>query len=134
MKNKNVDCNNVVDPVVLNVEENTKGVLSFEDPGSGGYIAEITWFKDQTAHSSFRIVFLRLDLNGGVPLYYDEYCSRTDTCNTSTKGKLNVGTGEMTIYSVTISDEGFYYYYFYREGGSSNTGHKYEIEMNVHGK
>ena len=56
-------------------------------------------------------------------------------CYTSSKGELNVNTGELTINSVTISDEGFYYYEFYMGyDGTADTGHKYEIHTEVYGK
>ena len=45
-----------------------------------------------------------------------------------------VTTGELTIYSVNISDEGFYYYQFYIDGGPADTGYKYETEIEVYGK
>ena len=124
------------DPVTLKVEEKTEVVLNFTEPGSGGSYEEITWSKDQTGSSQYRIVFLKPYLNGGMPLYYDEYCPGTDTdmCYTSTKGELKVDTGELTIYSVNISDEGFYYYYFYIGSGTVDTGRKYEIELKIYGK
>ena len=114
------------------MEENTEVVLNFTEPGSGGSYEDITWYKDQTWSSAYRIVYL-LDL-GEQPKYYNEYCSGSSPCDTSSKGELNVDTGELTIYSVAISDEGFYYYYFYINDGSANTGHKYEIHMEVYGK
>ena len=122
------------DPVILKVEEKTEVVLNFTEPGSGGSYTEITWSNDQTGASQYRIVFLRSGINGGVPLYYDEYCSGTGTCNTSTKVELNLTTGQLTIYSVNISDEGFYHYDFYIDGGSADTGLKYEIIMKVYGE
>ena len=83
------------DPVNLKAEENTEVVLNFMKTGSGGSYEEIDWSKDQTGSSHYKIVFLRPGINGGVPLYYDEYCSGTGTCNTSTKVELKVHTGEL---------------------------------------
>ena len=71
---------------------------------------------------------------GAEPLYYNDYCPASSPCNTSHKGVLNIDRGEFTIYRVNISDEGFYYYNFSTEGGTSNTGHKYEIEVEIYGK
>ena len=122
------------DPVMLRVEETRVVVFEFTEPGSGGPYADITWYKDQTGSSDYRIVFLRPSVNGGVPLYYDEFCSGSSPCNTSSKGKLNVDTGELTIYSVNITDEGFYYYDFYIEDGRVDTGVKYEIDVEIYGK
>ena len=116
------------------MEENTEVVLNFTEPGWGGSYDEITWSKDRTGSSQYRIVFLKPSFNGGVPLYYNEFCSGSSPCDASSKGDLNVTTGELTIYSVAVSDEGFYYYNFYIGGGSASTGHKYEIHMEVYGK
>ena len=79
-------------------------------------------------------MFVHPTATGGEPLYYNEFCSGSSTCETSSKGELNVDTWELTIYSVNISDEGFYYYYFYIDSGTPGTGHKYEINMQVYGK
>ena len=122
------------DPVNLKAEENTKVVLNFTEPGSGGSYEEITWSKDRTGSSTYRIVFVHPVATEGEPLYYDEYCSGSNQCNTSSEVELNVDTGELTIYSVSVSDEGFYYYYFYIESGTVDTGRKYEIELKIYGK
>ena len=70
----------------------------------------------------------------GEPKYYNEFCSGSSPCNISIKVELNIATGDLTIYNINLSDEGFYYYYFYMEGGIANTGSKYEIDMEVYGK
>ena len=124
---------NFEDPVILKVEEKTEVVLNFTEPGSVGSYTEITWYKNRTGNSQYRIVFLKPSINGGVPLYYNEFCSGSIPCNTSSKVVLNTTTGELTIYSVNISSEGFYYYYFYIDG-TPDTGHKYEIIMEVYGE
>ena len=67
-------------------------------------------------------------------MYYSDYCSGSSPCNTSTKGELNVATGELTIYQVDLSDDDYYYHDFYIDGGSPVTGHKYEINLIVYGK
>ena len=122
------------DPVFLKAEENTEVILNFTEPGSGGSYEEITWYNDQTGASVYKIVFLKPSINGGMPLYYNEFCSGSSPCSTSSKVELKVDTGELTIYSVNISDEGFYYYYFYGEHGTPDTGYKYEIDMEVYGQ
>ena len=116
------------------MEEKEKLLLNFKEPASEGTYKDITWSKNLTGNSNYRVVFLNSALNGGVPLYGDEYCAGTGKCNISTRVKLNVATGELTIYSTEISDEGFYYYFFHINGGTSDTGHKYEIHMEVYGK
>ena len=112
----------------------TEVLLQFPEPGSGGPYEEITWYKDQTGTSQYRIVWLHSTATEGKPLYYNEFCSGSSTCDTSTKGELNVDTGELTIYNVNVSDEGFYYYNFYIYSSPADTGHKYEIHLKVHGK
>ena len=119
---------------MLEVEEKTPVVLTFPEPGSVGTYEEITWYKDQTESSQYRLVFVHPAATGGEPLYYNEFCSGSSPCETSSKGELNVDTGDLTIYSVNTSDEGFYYYDFYIDGGTADTGHKYEINMEVYGK
>ena len=108
--------------------------LAFPEPGSGGAYEEIIWYKDQTGDIRYRIVFVHSTVTKGKPLYYSNYCSGSSPCDTSSKGELNVDTGAFIIHSVDISDEGFYYYDFYIDGGTPDTGHKYEIHMEVYGK
>ena len=122
------------DPVALKVEEKTEVVLKFTEPGSGGLYEDITWYKNRTGSSQHRIVFLNPSSTGGEPWYYNDYCSGSSPCETSSKAELNVNTGEFTIFSVNVSTEGFYYYYFYIDGGTGSTGHKYEIIMEVYGE
>ena len=109
-------------------------VLRFTEPGSGGPYEEITWSKDGTGSTDYRIVFLRLIYNNGEPRYYNEYCSGSSPCDTSSKGQLDFDTGELTIYKVHPTDSGFYYYEFFIPEGSVDTGHKYEINLEVYGK
>ena len=106
----------------------------FTEPGSGGSYEEIEWSKGATGSSFTRIVFVRPAVTAGEPLYYNEYCSGSSPCNLSEKVELNVDTGSITINKVQISDEDFYYYHFYIDGGTADTGHKYEIRLEVHGK
>ena len=123
------------DPVIFEVEEKTEVALKLSEPGSGGSYEEITWSKDRTGSSQYRIVYLIPEINGGTPMYYNDFCSGSSPCDTSDKVELNITIGELTIYHVNISDEGFYYYYFFMgNGGTPDTGYKYEIDMEVYGK
>ena len=108
--------------------------LVFTEPGSEGSYEEIKWYKGQTGSSAYRLVFVHSYVNGGEPKYYNEYCSGSSPCYSSEKVELNVDTGNITINKVQLSDEGYYYYKFYINGGVSDTGHKYEIRLEVHGK
>ena len=78
-------------------------------------------------------MFVHSSVTGGQPLYYNDYCSGSSPCETSTKGELNIDTGEFTIHNVELSDDDYYYYYFYGDG-LSDTGNKYEIKLTVSGK
>ena len=108
--------------------------LSFPEPGSGGPYEEITWYKERTGSSIYRIVFLHPSATEGKPLYYNDYCSGSSHCDSSSKGTVNPTTGTFTIYNTQIYDEGFYYYDFYIENGSPDTGYKYEITLEVYGE
>ena len=123
----------ISDPVLLRVEENSSVWLVFTEPGSGGAYEEITWYKGATS-SNTRIVFVHPSAKEGKPRYYNEYCSGSSPCESSEKGELNVDTGSLTINKVQISDENYYYYDFYIDGGTPDTGHKYEIHLGVYGK
>ena len=123
----------ISDPVVLTAEEGSEVSLQFTDPGSGGPYEEIVWYKG-TTNSSGRIAFVNNSVTEEQILYYNDYCSGSSPCNSSTKGELNISTGEFTIYSVELTDDNYYYYGFYIEGGSANTGLKYEINLTVSGK
>ena len=116
------------------MEEKTEVVLNFTELGSGGPFTNMAWYKDQTWSSEYRIAWVYLSVTGPDPYYFNEYCTGSSPCKTSSKVELNVDTGELTIYSIAISDEGFYYYYFFIDDGSPDTGHKYEIHTEVYGK
>ena len=129
------NCNiSIKDQVILKVAENSEVVLSLSEPVSRGSYEEITWYKDQTGNSNCRIVFVNPTATGGEPWYNNEFCSGSSPCETSSKGELNVSNGNLTIHSTNLFDEGFYYYNFYSEEGTLNTGHKYEIYVEVYGK
>ena len=123
-----------LDHVVLKVEENTEAILNFQESVTGGSYEQIIWYKNQTGDSAYRIAWLHPFATGGEPLYYNEFCSGSSSCETSSRVQLHVDSGELVLHSVTISDAGFYYYYFYLDGGTPGTGHKYEIELEVCGK
>ena len=122
-----------LDPYQLLVRENMDAKLSFPQPGSGGPYEEITWYKQGTGSSNYRMVFLH-PATEGKPRYYNDYCSGRSPCVTSSEGELNSNTGTFTIFNVQIHDEGFYYYRFYIGNGSPDTGHKYEITLKVYGE
>ena len=124
----------ILDPEVLIAQEGSEVTLQFTEPGSGGPYKEIVWYKGATGGSNYRIVFVHPSATGGQPLYYNDYCSGSSPCDTSTKGELNIDTGEFTIHSVELTDGDYYYYDFYINGGSPGIGHKFEIDLIVSGK
>ena len=119
--------------MVLTVEEGSDVSLQFKDR-SGGPYEEIEWYKRSTGDSNRQIVFVHPNLNRGQPLYYNDYCSGNSPCKTSSKGELNITTGELTIHNVKLTDDDYYYYFFHTEGETVDTGHKYEINLTVSGK
>ena len=108
-------------------------LFSFTEPDFGGPYEKIVWYKG-TTNGSGRIVFVNNSVPEGQPLYYNDYCSGRSPCETSSKGELNPATGEFVIHSVDLTDDDYYYYDFYVDGGSSDTGLKYEINLTVSGK
>ena len=124
----------ILDPVVVTAQEGSEFGLQFTESDSGGPYEEIVWYKGATGNSNYRIVFVHPSTTGGEPKYYNDYCSGSSPCNESTKGELNITTGEFTIYNVELTSDDYYYYTFYIEGGSPDTGQKYEINLIVNGK
>lgn len=123
----------VVDPAMLDAEENTEVKLPLVEPGTGGPYHDIIWYKGEIT-SSNRIVQLSGDIST-APQYFNEYCPEgSNTCETSHRGKLNVETGEFIIYNGQLGDEDYYYYYFYIKDGTPDTGNKYETDLTVYGK
>ena len=91
----------IPDPVVLIAQEGSEVRLQFTEPGSGGAYEEIVWYKGSTGGSNYRIVFVHPSATGGEPMYYDDFCSGSSPCNTSSKGELNTDTGELTIHQLS---------------------------------
>ena len=110
------------------MQEKIPHVLEFEQPGTPGAYEEIRWYKGST-HRDDRIVFYI----GGTVNYYNDYCLNDIHCETSEKGELNTDTGDFTIHSVELIDDGYYYYRFYVDNDNPDTGSKYEYNMEVYG-
>ena len=71
---------------------------------------------------------------GSFFYYFNAYCPGSGFCSASEKGSLNLTTGEFTILSVELSDEGFYYHKFHVNSDNPNTGEKYEYNLDVYAK
>ena len=124
----------VSDHVTLIAEENNLAWLTFPKPGTAGKYEEIAWYKESSGSLQSRIAFVHPDATNAKPYYYNEYCSGVSPCESSEKGKLDLGTGTFTINKVQVSDEGYYYYRFYNDGGKIlDTGIKHEISLEVYG-
>ena len=124
----------ISDPELLRAHENESAELVFIEPGTEGSYEEIIWSKGATGSSDTRIVFVHQSVRQGKPLYYNEYCSSSSPCESTEKGELDLNTGSLTINKVQLSDEDYYYYYFFANNAPVNTGHKYEIQVEVYGK
>ena len=123
----------ISDPELLRPHENESVELVFTEPATEGLYEDITWSKGATGSSDTRIVFVLASVRQGKPRYYNEYCSSSSPCESSEKVELDLDTGSLTINKVQLSDEDYYYYFFY-SNTKSDTGHKYEIQIEVHGK
>ena len=117
----------LIDPVTFRVKEKARVVLNFSEPRPGVY-EEISWNKGKRTGGDYRVVLMNPDIKGGTPQYYHDYCSGFSPCDTSSKGELDTGTGDLTIYSANISDINLYFYDFYMKG-NADTGYKYEITL-----
>ena len=98
---------------------------------------EIRWIKLIDDTSSI-IVFYRLSDDQAEEsyeiTYCNDYCDDGGKCTVSNKGEINVKTGELTIYNVTIDDEGYYYYTFWVDENTRMTGDEHEQHLEVFGQ
>ncbi len=116
-----------VDQVGLESEGDTECMIPFAEPGSGSY-HEIYWYKGNRDHIIVRFIensFLK---------YYNEFCDGSSPCDTSTKGSLDISTGTLTIVQTEPSDEGVYYYNFYIDNNHPDTGHNYQLQLDIFGE
>ena len=68
--------------------------------------------------------------NHKQPIYSDSYCN----CTASQRISLNKTNGDLTIFNVSLDDQGDYFYWFLSEFGFPNTGRNYQINLQVYGK
>ena len=116
------------------MKENDELTLRFPDPKpENKQYKEVGWLK-QTGGSPIKIVFFQHDFTDKKALYFNEYCQVGATCNESHKAKLNVETGDLTIFNVRLEDEAKYHYWFAMDDEIPDTGVKYEIDVEVYGK
>ena len=98
---------------------------------------DIRWIK-LTEDTSSSIVFYSLfdgqNEESYEITYYNDYCDDGGKCSVSSKGEINIKTGELTIYNVTIDDEGYYYYTIWVNENITDTGKEYEQHLEVFGK
>ena len=121
------------DPVELKVKEDEELTLRIPDPKpENKQYKEIGWLK-QTGNSPTKIVLFQQDFTDKRALYFNEYCQIGETCNDSKKARLNVETGDLTIFHVKLEDEAKYHYWFVVDEEIPDTGVKYEIDLEVYG-
>ena len=121
------------DRQVVTAEEDSKLQLNFIEPATSGLYEKIEWYKGSNQPEG-RIAMVLHSLSDQAQ-YFNQYCSGSNPCQSSSKGVLDSKTGTMTIYSVKITDEDYYYYYFSTYGRvTQDTGEKYEIKVEVYGK
>ena len=112
------------------IEEKSQYTLKFEGPAASGGYEEITWYKGSTDGADRIVFYISGTLN-----YYGDYCTCSKCpCLTSEKGSLNMDTGDFTINSVELPDDGYYYYQFYAPSSIGDTGSKYEYKLDVYGE
>ena len=118
---------------LLQLKKDSKLQLIFIEPATSGLYEKIEWYKGLKQLEG-TIAMVLHSLNDQAQ-YFNQYCSGSNSCQTSSKGVLDSKTGTMTIYSVKITDEDYYYYYFSTYGRvTQDTGEKYEIKVEVYGK
>ena len=106
--------------------------LKFTEPGDLDSYNTMTWYKPNRGS---KIVTLDPKVAGGRPQYYGDFCTGIEPCYVTDKGQLDTTTGELTLYRVNVTDEGFYYYEFTSfDTRFEDTGIKYEIHLEVYGK
>ena len=72
-----------LDPVALQVVPESEFSLTFSEPGVEGLYEEITWYKGTRDDT---IALYHPDLTGDDVLYFGEFCSDDESCDTSEKG------------------------------------------------
>ena len=76
-------CSHFTDPVILEVVPASEQILSLVEPASSGTYEEITWYKGSREGT---IAMYHPDLTDGDVLYFGEFCSGEEPCETSGKG------------------------------------------------
>ena len=83
-----------------------------------------------------RIAVYNESLPDGKLQYFESYWSHinsSNSCLLSNKAELNITSGDLNIYSAELSDFGIYYYKFYAADKEvSDSGHNYEILLEVY--
>ena len=113
------------------VPENSEFLLEFLEPDIS--YKTLTWYRPNRDQKI--VEFVSDGGDGGTLEYYGDFCVWNPSCPSSDKGELNTNNGALTIYSLSLEDEDFYYYSFTSfDARVNDTGIKYEIYVEVHGK
>ena len=79
-------------------------------------------------------LILKFSKPGQTVIYYNDFCGNQEVCSPSHRGYFNTSTGELTLYNVSLEDEGLYYYRFQLAGDVSPTVIKFQVHVKVLGK
>ena len=120
----------LVDPIKLTAAEGATYTIHFHDEApKGEKYKVIEWLKGNTDRKLEVAVYNEYE-NHKQPIYSDSYCN----CTASQKISLNKTNGDLTIFNVSLEDQGDYFYWFLSEFGFPNTGRNYQINLQVYGK
>ena len=115
------------------VEKGTEVNLRIPEPVPKGSYTEIAWYRNTSSMDHSRIAVYNESLPDSKLQYFKSCCSGTNSCLMSKKAELNITSGDLNIYPAELSDSGIYYYKFYAADKEvSDSGHKYEILLEVY--
>ena len=114
-------------------EKGTEVNLRIPEPVPRGSYTKIVWYRNTSSMDHSRIAVYNESLHNSKLQYFESYCSHTNSCLMSNKAELNITSGDLNIYSAELSDSGIYYYKFdAADKEVSDSGHKYEILLEVY--
>ena len=115
------------------VEKGTEVNLRIPEPIPNGSYTEIIWYRNMSSMEHSSIAVYNESLPDGKVQYFENYCFGTNSCLMSNKAELNITSGDLNIYPAELSDSGIYYYKFdAADKEVSDSGHKYEILLEVY--
>ncbi len=107
------------------IEGTSTLVLPTAEPATPGTYIQIVWRK---GNPPAQICTYLSDLRPDV-VYQGEYCDGSDSCSTSSRGRLDINSGELTINDLDYRDSDFYYYDF--QADIPDNSASYELQVDV---